>query len=65
MMLIIMKLRERIISVALVLLFVSFVGMAFSYFKESYHAMYFWGIITSLSFMVVSVLPNPHKTGKS
>lgn len=56
-----MKLKEIIISVALVLLPVSLIGMAISYFMKSYHAMFFWGILVSLSFIIACVLPSPHK----
>ncbi|SEF47908.1 hypothetical protein SAMN05216354_0606 [Xylanibacter ruminicola] len=59
-----MKLKERILSVALVLLPVSLIGMAFSYFMGRYHAMFFWGVLVGISFIVFCALQNPHNSGK-
>ena len=59
-----MKMKERILSVALVLLPLSLIGMAFSYFMGKYHAMFFWGILVVISFVVFCTLQNPHNSGK-
>lgn len=56
-----MKLKEIIISVALVLLPVSLIGMAISYFMGKYYAMFFWGILVSITFIAVGVMPSPHR----
>lgn len=56
-----MKLKEKILSVALVLLPVSLIGMAFSYFTAKYHAMFFWGILVFITFIAVGVIPSPHR----
>lgn len=56
-----MKLKEKTLSVALVLLPVSLIGMAFSYFMGKYYAMFFWGILASITFIAVGVIPSPHR----
>ena len=58
-----MKLKEKILSVALVLLPVSLIGMAFSYFMGKYHAMFFWGLLAALSFIATAALHIPHGVG--
>lgn len=55
-----MKLKEKILSVALVLLPISLIGMAFSYFTGKYHAMFFWGGLVGISFIVFCALQDPH-----
>lgn len=56
-----MKMKEKILSLALVLLPLSLIGMAFSYFTGKYHAMFFWGILVSITFIAVGVMPSPHR----
>ena len=56
-----MKMKEKILSLALVLLPLSLIGMAFSYFTGKYHAMFFWGILVSIAFIAVGVMPSPHR----
>ncbi len=56
-----MKLKEMFVSVALVMLPVSLVGMALSCFTERWYAMWFWSILLALAFVTVCILASPHR----
>ena len=56
-----MKMKEKFMFVALVLLPLSLAGMAFSYFTGMLNAMFFWMGLAFLSFLAIGVLHDPHK----